>query len=298
MLTALAVTWLTMDIIGLASLLLLLVTFFCVKTLPQRNNPFLINLILTTFLATIPPCMLLIAGQQYDDPPHVLCLVQSVLMDGVAPMYGTALVMLVFHTWADLQAHLNGVTPITMRYATVKYTLLLLPYIMMISWITASTVAALQPSEDLQLSVFVYCANSSTAGALVRQNIGYFMIACGAVEIVFDVWIARITFPFFMVWRSNISTTPYYKAHIQIYVRILIFSLLQLTPILLALLETNHKWESVPFKQATQLLESMDAVAMFLVFGTQKDVLKAWKLCKSRTKHPVESDINPVGVMV
>ena len=50
--------WLAFNITGQWCLLALLATFFFVKHLPQRNNPFLINFILTTFLGTIPPALL------------------------------------------------------------------------------------------------------------------------------------------------------------------------------------------------------------------------------------------------
>jgi len=39
-------------------LLALLITFALVKHLPQRDNLFLVNVILTDFLATIPPVLL------------------------------------------------------------------------------------------------------------------------------------------------------------------------------------------------------------------------------------------------
>jgi len=311
MLSAITVAWLVMCMIGQWSLFALLVTFASVKSMPQRNNPFLINLILTTFLATIPPCLLFYTGHQDGVPPHGLCLVQSVLMDGVAPMFGTALLVLVAHTWSDLKAILRGDTPVTFKHTAFRFSLIMAPYIVMASWCTASTVAALKPSARLELSQFVYCANNSSSGIPVRQYDGFFMITIGILELFFIVWIACIVFTPLKFWRLQrsempITTSPSYHANVKIYIRIAIFSALQLTPILLALLNSNRHLNSHPLKQATQALESMNAIATFLVFGTQKDVLEVWCFWRSSTelvpnKHTeqeIKCDWDSVGTIV
>lgn len=106
MFSGLAVTWVTLFIIGQCCMLLLLATYLLVKDLPGRHNVFLLNFLLTTFLITIPPLLLWVrylwklkgthhkwiwhsfyGGQQDGVPPHWLCLTQSILMDGIAPMW-------------------------------------------------------------------------------------------------------------------------------------------------------------------------------------------------------------------
>jgi len=299
MLPTITVAWLVMCIIGQWSLFALLVTFAWVKSIPQRNNPFLINLILTTLLATIPPCFLLYTGHQDGVPPHGLCFVQSLLMDGVAPMFGTALLVLVAHTWSELRASLRGKTSVSVTYTAVKFPLLMAPYIVMASWCTASTMAALKPSARFETSQFVYCANNPPGGIPVRRYIGLFMSIVGILELFFIVWIACMVFAPFKFWRLQrsempISTSPSYHANVKTYIRISIFSALQMTPIILALLNSERK-NSLPVKQATQVLESMNAIATFLVFGTQKNVLEAWYFWRSSTElvanKPTEQEI-------
>jgi len=280
------ITWITFALVGQFSMLLLLGTFLFVKSLPQRKNPFLINFLLTTFLATIPPCLLFYTGHQDGVPPHWLCLVQAVLMDGVAPMFGVALVVLVIHTWGDLRAILWGKKVFTTQSVVVKWLLLSVPYIVLISWCAASLVAALQQSADLQLLAFVYCSNNSHQGSSVRQHVGYIMIMCGIIELSFEVLLGSILLTPFKYYRSHPSakSSSSYHANVQISIRILIFSALQLTPVILSLLNSKLMgWNSFGLKQATQIVESMDAFATFLVFGTQKDVLRAWKFWDSTT---------------
>jgi len=45
-------------ILGNVTLFVLLLTFWRVRSLSQRNNPFLINLLLTTWLSTIPASLM------------------------------------------------------------------------------------------------------------------------------------------------------------------------------------------------------------------------------------------------
>ena len=52
------VPWLAIDISGQWLLVVLLITYACAKWLSQRNNPYLINFVLTMFLGTIPPSLL------------------------------------------------------------------------------------------------------------------------------------------------------------------------------------------------------------------------------------------------
>ena len=105
MISATAIIWNAGALLGACSLLLLLGTFYFVKTLPQRKNPYLVNLILTSFLATIPPLLLsvfyfkhepfvlpcclcerLFTGQLGKIPVKWICTLQAASMDGDTPM--------------------------------------------------------------------------------------------------------------------------------------------------------------------------------------------------------------------
>ena len=100
---AIVVPWLALDITGQWTLFVLLLTYALGKHLPQRDNSFLINFILATFLATLPPLLLsapcpsrrahthpaprLYSGNQNaPHPPSGLCAAQAMLTQGVAPM--------------------------------------------------------------------------------------------------------------------------------------------------------------------------------------------------------------------
>ncbi|KAF8575422.1 hypothetical protein K439DRAFT_747156 [Ramaria rubella] len=276
MVSAIAATWISFTLIGQWSLLFLLGTFYVVKSLPQRSNTFLINFLLTMFLATIPPLLLFLTGQQDLITVPWICFVQSVLMDGVAPMFGTALTILTIQLWLELRAMVKGkpeALGIFERHFYLKCLLLLTPYLVCASWCIASLTGSLAPSADVKLLPFVFCTNQS-AVIPVRKQIGYFMIACTIISIVFEIWTVCL-----------VKRSVCYRANGHQAVRLLIFSLLQLSPIILTALAKlgpynsfSHRRATTNIENAIQVIEAMDALATFLVFGTQRSVLQAWHI--------------------
>jgi len=277
MLSVTAILWLTFAILGALCLLVVLFTFAFVKSLPQRKNAFLINFLLTTFLAQIPPILLFITGQLNESPPEYLCLVQNVLMDGVGPMFGIALVELVFHTWIDLRAMFLGKVSVTVKFPSLRVLLLMGPYIAMVSWCIASLAASMQTPAQLGLTQIVYCANNSVLGTRVRRFVGFFMFIFGLIEFSIEACIGRLIY----IHLSRTARKTCGKSYLVSYhfaLRVFVFCLLQLVPIILAALNSWFRLNSPPLKDATHILESMNALVTFLVFGTSNDLLRTWRI--------------------
>ncbi|KAF8576137.1 hypothetical protein K439DRAFT_683438 [Ramaria rubella] len=281
MYSTLTVVWIVLNMAGQVSLLILLGTYLFCKDLPGRNNLYLLNFLFTTFLATIPPCLLFYTGQQ-EAPAHWICVVQSVLMDGIAPMFEVALLILVFQTWVTIRAITHEKSVLMLTSSWVKWVLLLCPYTALVGWCTASIVQAIQPSSVYSLREFVYCANTSQTFShlFIRQCLRPFLIICGILEIIFEIWIAVLVIP-----RSDSSgrgrvTSATYQNPRQIYTRLYIFTILQLGPVLLAVMNQVSPKVAHGVATSTQVLESMDALVTFLVFGSQSAILRKWKLLK------------------
>ncbi|KAF8587946.1 hypothetical protein K439DRAFT_728481 [Ramaria rubella] len=282
MYTTITIVWTALNMAGQVSLFVLLSTYLLCKDLPGRKNIYLINFLFTTFLATIPPCLLFYAGQQ-EAPAHWICVVQSILMDGISPMFEVALLILVFQTWAGIRAIICVKSDVISSSAIAKSIFLLCPYAALVGWCTASTIQAFQPQSTYSLGDFAYCDNSSKTFPfiLIRQRIRPFLITCGILQILFEIWIA-----FFLIsgprsiTRPRISSSTYQNSR-HIYARLCIFTLLQLGPVLLAVINSVVPQHSVTIP--TQVLESMDAVVTFLVFGSQSDILQKWRLLKPAT---------------
>ncbi|KAF8519279.1 hypothetical protein JB92DRAFT_2899222, partial [Gautieria morchelliformis] len=250
------------------SLLLLLYTYYAVKTLPQRKNPVLVNIIVISYLATIPPLMLLFTGQQGGVHIQWICILQSALIDGIAPMYFVGLVALVFQTWSELKAIDENFT--TSNYNLAKST-----------WVQWTL--ALQPSARVLLNPFIYCTNDA-AGHLIRNQVGYFVVACLAITIVLEVWTAYFVFASHRQCRKFgdlAHASSLYRTKLHLYVRLCTFTVMQVFPIIVTAVNyyritpTTTAYMS---RGATQIVESMYPLAVFFVFGTQSTVLQAWKI--------------------
>jgi len=270
------VPWQVLDMLGQWSLLFLLVTYAMGRHLPQRNNAYLVNFILTTFLTTIPPALLLYTGHQYSRIPKNLCLAQAVLVDGVTPMFAMAQFALIFDTWSELRSlclHKRHIS----RMTFLKCILLIAPYFMFGFWTFASYGAAWgDPSnfDNTGPANFVYCRNGGTLSGDLRKYVGIFVVTMTILAGILELWVAWMIYAYPM--KSQDDPTAW-RTNIQFSVRILILSLLQIVTIAVSVVNLNPSINSFPVKFAYELLDSMDALAAFLTLGTQTSILLTWK---------------------
>ncbi|KAF8585775.1 hypothetical protein K439DRAFT_1615664 [Ramaria rubella] len=283
----LAITWITLNLIGQFSLLVLLITFYYFKTLPQRNNHYLVNFLLTVFLATVPTTLLFWTGNQgWKQPPHNICVAQAVLMDGVGPMYSTALVILAFRTWEDVRAvvrHQDGTTQLK-GSSLLEWMLLLCPYFALAGWCAASFFVSLQPSVTYGVSTFVFCASGGTKNP-VRNYIGLFMITSSTFQFLFEG-----------STRLNLKggSPTLVSTHIDSAVGLtLLIILLSIIPMFLSLVNMTH--EGVILRPASQVFESMnlDFAGSFISGGlVTQAVFQAWGIQKQTPDIVIDPGMN------
>jgi len=280
------ILWIAFFMLGQGTLFILLCTLLFVRSLRARQNPFLINLLVVTFLSTFPPTLLFITGHSNNNSPKKLCLTQAALMDGLFPMITVAFTMLILKTWADIRTAVSHKRCLTTRFPWLKWVMLLGPYSTLLSWSMASLAAALLEPANMQQIELVYCANNTVTGQRVRDGVGFFVLGVGFIVVFFELWICRLINMHSPGSAQRVSTEMYH-ANYHLAVRIFVFSVLSVAPILLSLLETlqlvTHNF--LPrIKLATQIAKSLVPFATFLVFGTQREVLCAWLFCQGRTK--------------
>ncbi|KAF8498863.1 hypothetical protein JB92DRAFT_2983314 [Gautieria morchelliformis] len=255
MISATAVEWVTLNMIGGCSLLFLLCTYYVVKTLPQRKNPFLINVVLTSCLGTIPSLMLLFTGQQGGITIHWICVLQAAS---------------ILSTWSDMRAAVQGTTSILDRSVWLRWALILAPYMAFIGRFIASLVVSL---PRVVLFSFDYCSNKPLTG---------FMVVCMSLAIPLEGWTA--TYVYFCLQRSRVSgdlahASSSIRANVHMFVRLLIFTNIQLGPIFLTALNNLNRvsLDPVAVRNATQITESM----LNGNLGILQTVLQAWKIWPS-----------------
>ncbi|KAF8581063.1 hypothetical protein K439DRAFT_1636476, partial [Ramaria rubella] len=143
----------------------------------------------------------------------------------VSPQYyrfGTALTILTIQLWLELRTMIKGKPEVGIfqKHFYLKCLLLLTPYLVCASWCIASLTRSLASSADVKLLPFVFCTNQSEV-VPARKQVGFFVAACTILSIVFEIWTVCLV-------RRSVC----YRANGHQAVRLLIFSLLQLSPIM------------------------------------------------------------------
>jgi len=272
--------WLIFDVAGQWSLLLLLFIFAFIKDIPQRDNPFLINVLLTTLLGSIPPSLLLYGGNK-SSPSNSLCFAQAALVDGVPPLFIVAQMALAFDSWSELGFLILGKRRLT-REGPIMWTLLIIPYFAMWIWVFSSFIAAAE-SKASHNANFAFCENISSASDAVRRYVGVFALVFVALQtMLYIAIIAQLA-----AYRENKS--PKYQLAMKdtrlFAIRVIVLGSLQLLGTVLSV--ANIAAKSLTLKAAYDLLTSMEPLALTITIGTQKGVLQAGKCFFLRQKQPL-----------
>jgi len=279
------------DFSGNAGLLLALLTFAFKRSLSQRKNPFLINLFLTTYLSTFPPALLLISGNISEfRPPLVLCMIQSITMDGIAPMFGMALMTLVIQTWSTIRGISLGTDSVVDKHRWLRILMILMPYITFISWCLTSALAAFLFPNNFARHEVVACSNKgSTEAVRITNFIGFFVAGFAVIDIVFESATLHLIYKHF--WQKKNYRKNADSKGLLIF-RLCLFPWLQILPIVLAFILSaafNISTDSGEGKVWFRVVESMNGPATFIVFGTTPDLLAAWGL-----KRPLNVEISHI----
>ncbi|KAF8519276.1 hypothetical protein JB92DRAFT_2899213 [Gautieria morchelliformis] len=150
-------------------------------------------------------------------------------------------------------------------------------------WFMASLTQSLQPSAIVLLHPFFFCTNDGI-GILVRNQLGYFVVICLVIAIFLEGWTTY--FVIACLRRCRVSkdlsyASRLYRASLHMYMRLCIFTVMQLFPILLTAIDyrpSPHPLPTLIPREVTEIMESMYPLAVFFVFGTQSAVLRAWKI--------------------
>ncbi|KAF8491536.1 hypothetical protein JB92DRAFT_3100490 [Gautieria morchelliformis] len=294
----LIVPWLVISNVGQCCLLILLVTYAFAPWLSQRNNVYLLNFILVTFLGCVPPSLLFYTGHLYSDISSGLCLAQATLVVGVPPMLAMVQLALAFDSWSELRS-LCVYTGHVSRITFVKCIALIAPYVTLTVWTVAAYKAALSNSlykaDKVASAKYVFCRTPGEPSRNVMLGTSVFMIVLTAIQVFFELWVAWMIYAYPSKEPSDIAT---WQTTIQFSLRVIIFSMLQLITICLTVMDIH----SDALKRANELLAPMNPVVAFLVIGAQTNVLLTWKYALlrvwdfvTRKKPESQDELQPQG---
>ncbi|KIJ52247.1 hypothetical protein M422DRAFT_776360 [Sphaerobolus stellatus SS14] len=262
------------NILGQVCLFILLITYIVGRSLPQRNNPYLVNMVVVSLLAAIPPALLFYSGYQYKPMPPALCLTQGVLVDGLLPMMFVGKLALVLDNWSELRHLALGNRHFT-QIPIIKRLVLPLPYVFLVLINIVSAVAAVHYPGNLhgeKVASFLYCTNLGRFSTTVRAVVTYFLGIISVIHVFFEVWIVWIIYAYPIKTKTEGTV---WRTTIQFAIRLLFLSGFQVIATLISLADSHMN--AGPMKLTYELLTSMSALAVFIAFGTQKVILLTWK---------------------
>ncbi|KAK7686640.1 hypothetical protein QCA50_010240 [Cerrena zonata] len=258
-------------------LLILLLGTLLFSERVRRRNLSLINLLVVTIIASVPPA-LLYYGQEILNrrPPHALCFSQAILKHGTDPMFVIASLALVIE-------FLQGTGKMVLRFIQKHHyrvaVLVAMPYITFIIFATITAIlGAVFPTRVRHKKSQVACTVNFPA---LTHSVEFFSVLAVLITLAIEI----ITFyRLRKSWkdvkpalpstgeraRSGGSSTFGYS-HAM---RIVGFTVLQLNFIILS--GIDFYFTSVATHIIPIVYESLIPLGTFLIFGTTEDCLHAW----------------------
>jgi len=247
---------------------LLVLTFAFARSVKRRSIT-LINLLLSIIVYATALLLLFYAGQADNgSPPFVLCRLQSALFHGSAPMISTAGLGLIIET-AELVF-----TPHPKRSYLKLAVLLGAPWLILIGFFIAFFCTGLQMSPDteslLNATPFFYC-RFPTGGILDKLNVFITLFSLLLIIILEGFILAKMM----RLSRSfRVAEKPLTIPLLDLLLRgavVTIFISVELCAVFF--------YNTYSAGNASYIIISLPPIGNFLIFGTQRDVLRAWFLC-------------------
>ncbi|KAG7445747.1 uncharacterized protein BT62DRAFT_932913 [Guyanagaster necrorhizus] len=256
--------WIYLNLISNTILLPFLVATFLFSTRASRH-PTLINLCITCIFSGISSLLLFYVGKYEPDspePPKPLCIAQTSLLYGIAPMWSVAVLAFVYHT---VVITIGGYACPSLSKGKMVV-MLSAPYIVQCSFSIATLIISVShPDFVSRYHRKLYCA---LAYSPLYIAMSLFTFAVCVAIFAFETYLARYLYRNYRGMRQARHSTD---LHPTLLLRVLLFGLY----ILLGMLVN---FVSILYDQTfiEDMYAAISGTVVFLVFGTQADVLRVW----------------------
>ncbi|KII90604.1 hypothetical protein PLICRDRAFT_683300 [Plicaturopsis crispa FD-325 SS-3] len=260
--------WIALQLIGSNICLpVLLVTFLLSKTIKRHFT--LINVCIVWIISGTLSLLLFYAGKHKGpEPPQGLCIAQSSFLAGITPMGTVSTLMLMISILAS--SHNDPTKAAITRLKSII--MLLAPYItFFVFWISSLVVALHNPHNVDRDRRFFYCSLHNRIFSHFSQ--AFTLIACLVISVI-EVIVAN---KLYHNWQGKQKAGLSADVDVQLVLRVLAFGFYIFAAICFSLVSLF-----VPYSPATDMYFSTIPLVVFLIFGTQPDVLRAWAFWRPR----------------
>jgi len=267
------VAWLVLNVwpshLGLP---LLVATILLARNI--RRHATFINMCITWMIVGFSSSLLLYAGfQTGPEPPKSLCVLQAALLYAQPGMTSLSAFGLVFQVFYVVHATFREKDP-HQNQALRKWTLLVLPYLALAIFASLTVYVGATNTELVSRQRrFFYCSVKSTS---LTSSITTFSALVLFVTMILEFWIVHLTYKHWRILRAN-ELNENLGLDLNLIIRIVAFSAWCILGMGLSLLSLKAPESPIP----DMALATMGS-AVVLVFGTQRDVLRAWRCCGTR----------------
>lgn len=267
MLAPTTIVYYVLQLTGLALLSILTITF-ALPSGPSRHVTIPNNLILWVIQSVV-SCLLLFTGNadsQKIEPR--LCKFQSAVVYGAPPALSAAAMTVVARVWY-LTFSVNKSKSLLMQASA--WLAALFVAIPMLVWIAVALASGLIAGDNVRRFP-QYCASDNQTPSIISGITAAFFLLLGCI---FQFWTLLIVYGRYR--RSKrFGQQEVGQVDMPLFIRISTFSIIIVIALVLAIIATVSAWSQA----APDLLVAGMSVAVFVVFGSQRDVLEFWHLRK------------------
>ncbi|KAJ7212084.1 hypothetical protein GGX14DRAFT_621661 [Mycena pura] len=260
--SALLDVWIYFNLISNTVLLPILVATFLFSQRAKRH-PTLVNVCTTWIFSGVFSLLLFYAGEASGpEPKKGLCVAQTSLLYGITPMWSVAVLVLL----CNMNLVMNE-NPKVAGVGRLKLVAMLsAPYVAQVVFSTATLVASLHHPENVTRSRRVfYCTLHFPLLSLARS------LFTGVVGVGVVILMVRLAVLLWRNWHGMRHAGRPSRIDAQIMLRVLIFG-----AYLVFGLAANIIYVAAPRSVIPDMYAATIGTAIFLVFGTQADVLRTW----------------------
>ncbi|KAJ7505288.1 hypothetical protein B0H11DRAFT_414138 [Mycena galericulata] len=254
--------WIYFNVVFNTVLLPILVGTFLFSKRAKRH-PTLVNVCMTWILSGIFSLLLFYAGQESGpEPQKALCIAQTSLLYGITPMWAVAVLVLLYNMVLVLNED-----PKAANMSRPKLVAMLsAPYVTQAAFSVATLVESIaHPSDVTRAHRFFYCALQLHALSMARA------VFTAVVGVAIGVLMMYLTVLLYRNWNGMRDAGMPSHINAQFLLRVLIFGVYLVFGFAANIILMTDARSIVPDMYAATI-----GAVVFLVFGTQADVLRTW----------------------
>ncbi|KAK7048391.1 hypothetical protein R3P38DRAFT_2869083 [Favolaschia claudopus] len=253
--------WIYLNLVANTILLPILVATFLFSKRAKRHLT-LVNVCTTWILSGIFSLLLFYAGHERGpEPPKSLCIAQTTLLYGITPMFSVAVLVL----FIDM-TNLFMTNPRAPLSKFKVFLMLSAPYVVQIAFSISTLILALQhPQRVTRRLRFFYCALKWHDLAMAMT---LFVAIIGLAITILMIYLSILLY---RNWHGFRHAGRPSHVHGQLILRVFIFGGYIIFGLVVNLISML-----APHNLAPDMYFMTIGTVLFLVFGTQKDVIRTW----------------------